>query len=118
MQVSTKGLWNDWLIFFLRGVREQATEALVNADKILALKEEYDGIIKENHLSSTVSRVLDLLFQNPYITMPRAASLLKTTFVTAKRSVLHLEKLGIVKEISGKEKGKIFLASKLLDILN
>ncbi len=118
MQVSTKGLWNDWLIFFLRGVREQATEALANADKILALQEEYDRIIKENHLSATVSRVLDLLFQNPYITIPRAASLLKTTFVTAKRSVLHLEKLGIVKEISGKEKGRVFLASKLLDILN
>jgi len=118
LQVSAKGLWNDWLIFFLRGVREQATEALANADKILALKEEYDGIIKENHLSATVSKTLDLLFQNPYITIPRAASLLKTTFVTAKRSVLHLEGLGIVKEISGKEKGKIFLASKLLDILS
>jgi hypothetical protein len=32
--------------------------------------------------------------------------------------VLHLEKLGIVKEISGKEKGKIFLATKLLEVLS
>ncbi len=118
IRVSTNGQWNDWLIFFLRGVREQATEALTNADKILALKDEYDELIKQHHLSTTVSRTLDLLFQNPYITIPRAAVLLKTTFVTAKRSVLHLEKLSIVKEISGKEKGKIFLAEKLLEVLS
>ena len=118
MQVSTNGQWNDWLTFFLRGVREQATEALTNADKILALKEEYDELIKQHHLSTTVSRTLDLLFHNPYITISRATALLKTTFVTAKRSVLHLEKLGIVKEVSGKEKGKIFLATKLLEVLN
>jgi len=118
MQVSTNGQWNDWLTFFLRGVREQATEALTNADKILALKEEYDELIKQHHLSTSVSRTLDLLFQNPYITISRATALLKTTFVTAKRSVLHLEKLGIVKEISGKEKGKIFLATKLLEVLS
>jgi len=118
MRVSTNGQWNDWLTFFLRGVREQATEALTNADKILALKEEYNELIKQRHLSTTVSRTLDLLFQNPYITISRAAALLKTTFVTAKRSVLHLEKLGIVKEISGKEKGKIFLAAKLLEVLS
>ena len=118
MQVSTNGQWNDWLTFFLRGVREQATEALTNADKILALKDEYDELIKQHHLSTSVSRTLDLLFQNPYITISRATALLKTTFVTAKRSVLHLEKLGIVKEISGKEKGKIFLATKLLEVLS
>ncbi len=118
MQVSTNGQWNDWLTFFLRGVREQATEALTNADRILALKDEYDELIKQHHLSTTVSRTLDLLFQNPYITIPRSTALLKTTFVTAKRSVLHLEKLGIVKEISGKEKGKIFLATKLLEVLS
>lgn len=118
MRVSTNGQWNDWLTFFLRGVREQATEALTNADKILALKEEYNELIKQRHLSTTVSRTLDLLFQNPYITISRATALLKTTFVTAKRSVLHLEKLGIVKEISGKEKGKIFLATKLLEVLS
>ena len=118
MRVSTNGQWNDWLIFFLRGVREQATEALTNADKILALKDEYDELIKQHHLSTTVSRTLDLLFQNPYITISRATALLKTTFVTAKRSVLHLEKLGIVKEISGKEKGRIFLATKLLEVLS
>jgi Fic family protein len=118
MQVSTNGQWNDWLTFFLRGVREQATEALTNADKILALKDEYDELIKQHHLSTTVSRTLDLLFQNPYITISRATALLKTTFVTAKRSVLHLEKLGIVKEISGKEKGRIFLATKLLEVLS
>jgi len=118
VQVSTDGQWNDWLTFFLRGVREQATEALTNADKILALKDEYDELIKQHHLSTTVSRTLDLLFQNPYITISRATALLKTTFVTAKRSVLHLEKLGIIKEISGKEKGKIFLATKLLEVLS
>jgi len=118
IRVSTNGRWNDWLAFFLRGVREQATEALANADKILALKDEYDELIKQHHLSTTVSRTLDLLFQNPYITISRATALLKTTFVTAKRSVLHLEKLGIVKEISGKEKGKIFLAAKLLEVLS
>lgn len=118
MRVSTNGQWDDWLTFFLRGVREQAAEALTNADKILALKDEYDELIKQHHLSTTVSRTLDLLFQNPYITISRATALLKTTFVTAKRSVLHLEKLGIIKEISGKEKGKIFLATKLLEVLS
>ena len=35
LEVSTQGRWHDWIEFFLRGVRTQATEAMVRVERLL-----------------------------------------------------------------------------------
>jgi Fic family protein len=57
------------------------------------------------------------LFVNPYLTVGRAMSVLAVTHLTASRAISILEKAGILKEASGRRRGRIFLATEILDAL-
>ena len=67
--------------------------------------------------STNVFVILDQLFQNPYIKIPEAASLLKSHHPTAKNNIGLLVQNGILEERSGKKKDRIFYAPKIKEIL-
>jgi len=60
---------------------------------------------------------LDMLFFNPFVSLPGISEYLKITWPTAKASVERLVKLGILKEVSGRKRNRIYCARELLDIL-
>ncbi len=43
LRVSQAGEWDEWLIFFLRGVAEQAMDAVERSDRLRALRERIEG---------------------------------------------------------------------------
>jgi len=58
--------------------------------------------------------LLDRLFENPYVTVARAAKLLKTSNPTARAAVKKLVDAGMLKETTGRSWGKVFLAKPIL----
>ena len=64
-----------------------------------------------------VLHLLDMLFLNPFVSLPGVSNHLKVTWPTAKSSVECLVKLGILKEVTGRKRGRIYCAEELLDIL-
>lgn len=109
MEVRNTGVWNSWLEFFLRGVIETAEEATETAREIIALK---DGIIKklyENSISSIYAvRIIDLLFEKPLISTNEISKKIKISKQTANTMINKFEKIGILKEITGKKRYKKF----------
>jgi len=109
MEVRNTGVWNSWLEFFLRGVIETAEEATETAREIIALK---DGIIKklyENSISSIYAvRIIDLLFEKPLISTNEISKKIKISKQTANTIINKFEKIGILKEITGKKRYKKF----------
>jgi Fic family protein len=61
--------------------------------------------------------LLDELFINPYTTVSRAAISLGVTPPTAKKTIDLLEKGGILKESTGREWGRVWLARPILKIV-
>ncbi len=117
MLVSQKGNWEEWLKFFLRGVVIQSKDAVKNSRAILNLLEVYRKRIRQQKVSSYAPELLDEIFKNPYISIPRAAGTLKTSYHTAKASAEQLVEAKILFEITDKLRGKVYCAQELLDLL-
>lgn len=99
-RVRTRCDWSGWLLFFLTGVGETARDAIARANDLMALRDRYRLRLKDKPRAVLL---LDELFLNPYITVARTAQILKVSNPTARQAVLHLQKAGMLKEVSGRK---------------
>jgi Fic family protein len=110
-RVRTHCDWSAWLLFFLAGVTETARDAMQRASALMALREKFRARLKEKPKATAL---LDELFLNPYITVARAAELLKVSNPTARQTVTLLQNVGMLKEISGRKWGQLYLAGPIM----
>ncbi len=117
--VRLKGDWLGWLRFFLEGVHQTAQQATDTAGLILRLFDE-DGRKVEGlgRKAGSARRVLDQLRRHPITTIPNAAAQLGLTAPTVRSAVRNLETLGIVREITGKQRDRIYLYDQYVRILD
>ena len=59
----------------------------------------------------------DELFVNPYVTVSRAARLLKVSYPTARQAVAVLQSEGLLEEITGRSWGRLYLARPVLEAI-
>ncbi len=114
--VSQKGDWSSWIKFFLKAVAEESRSVIDNSRAILALLDCYRHKIEQKRPSIYVFKLLDLISKNPYISITRAAKLMKTSFHTARAAIEKLQAMKILIEATDKERGKIYCAQELLNI--
>ncbi|MFH0732392.1 MAG: Fic family protein [Candidatus Omnitrophota bacterium] len=118
MNVREKGDFESWIEFFLEGVKETAQEACEASYKILKLKDADRRKISEIYKESSKTALLhEKLFDRPVISIKDIAAIINTTFPTANSICSKLIKLGILKEVTGKERNKLFTYKSYLDIL-
>ncbi|MDX1900949.1 MAG: Fic family protein [Gammaproteobacteria bacterium] len=117
--VRETGDWEEWIQFFLKGVIETANQAIETAQKILKLfMEDRKNIESIGKPSASTLIVHSYLQKHPITDAKKVALLCKITLPTANKSLHHLADLGIVKELTGKARNKIYAYQKYLDILN
>lgn len=117
LAVSQKGEWGEWIKFFLRAVVVQSQDAIGNSQAILNLLEIYKKRVHQKRPSGYVLKLIDEMFKNPYISIPRAAQNLETSYHTAKAAIRKLIQAKILFEITDKLRGKVYCAKELLDLL-
>jgi len=118
LAVSRRGAWAEWIRFFAQGVAEQARDAVDRAAKLLDLWQDYRVRVREVSQSSAPLQLVDELFAAPYLTITRAAEVLKVTFPTAQTGMKKLEELGMVREITGQKRNRIYQAREILALLD
>lgn len=117
--VRERGDWETWLEFFLDGITEASLQAAEAAREILSLFEaDRQRIESLGRPAASALRVHQLLQQKPIVGIPDAAQKLGISAPTIAKSIQHLEKLGIVREITGKQRGRMFVYSDYLSILS
>ena len=115
--VSQQDSWEEWLRYFIGGVAEQSKAAEETGHRILALEKRYRQQLQKEAVSAPVLQLMDMLFLNPFVSLPGVSDYLKITWPTAKASVERLVKLGILREVSGRKRGRIYCAEELLNIV-
>lgn len=113
-RIRTRGDWRAWLLYFLRGVRETARAAVRQADALLQLRDRTRAKLAGKHRTMAL---LDDLFINPYVTVARAATRLEVSDTTADKTVRHLAKIGMLREMTGRSWRRIWVAKPILDII-
>jgi Fic family protein len=117
--VRQSGDWEGWLAFFLRGVAEVAQQAAAVAEQILKLRERHVREIHKTYprVSGNALRLLDLLFDQPYLTATSATNRLGVSTPTANTLIARLQSLGMLREVTGESYGRVFAYEPYLALL-
>ena len=119
MRVRETGDWEAWLEFFLSGVKETSEQAVEAARKILALLDsDRQKIEALGRPSASVLRVFQQTWKMPILSIQSAAKKADVSFPTASQSVTHMRNLGILRELTGKRRRRLFVYEAYMKILN
>jgi Fic family protein len=121
LQVSQNSDWVKWIRFFLHGVISQATDAVENIQKLLSLKMEYEERLDSKGASRNASKVVELLFSNPIVSIPSVAKSINVTYRGVKKNIDSLKAMNILKDYfprHGKQHEKKFIAYEIVSILS
>lgn len=115
--ISANGNWEKWIVYCLRGMIAQTSDAIKRLDGLLALKDEYERSVVNGGASSLrFHRTIEQLFKFPIISIPFLAQIHSTTYPTAKADIDFLIKVGILEQIEVDRRPKIYLAPKIIDL--
>ena len=94
--VRTRGAWEAWLTFFLRGVVEVAAEAAETARRVLQLREQHRRAITDQlgRAAGNGHKVLESLFDRPIVAISDVKKTTGTTYVAANSLVSRLVEPG------------------------
>lgn len=107
--VRTDGRWEEWLLFFLTGVKEVSDQATTTAKRIISLRESHRQLLSDQGGSSgNLLRALDLLFRQPIVTVSFLAEQIRVTFGAANGLANRLVGLGVLQEVTGHRRNRRF----------
>lgn len=116
--VRRAGDWEGWLDFFLTGVTESANQAVQTSHAISSLfKADLEKISTLKRAGITARQVHVRLQKQAISNAISIAKALDVTIPTARAALNNLKALGIVKDISGSGKERLYIYTALLDLL-
>ena len=118
LAISQYGAWRDWLIFFLEGVTEQSKDALIRSKKLQDLQIQWRNELTQTRATALLLRLADSLFESPILTITQAQEILEVSYRSAHQNVEKLVNAGILVQASEGSYGKIFIAPKVLQIID
>jgi len=113
-RVSEEEAWEDWIAFFLAGVRDQAKDALSRARELNDLREAYRAKVKASPVQLAI---VDQLFATPVVSIRQLERATGYSFAALNRAVKELEAAGIVREDTGRRRNRVFRAVQILELL-
>lgn len=117
LAVSTAGDWAGWARFFLEGVASESADVIHRAKRMQALRDEYHARLQVTRASALLLKLVDHLFGQPAIRIAMAEEVLGITFRAASLNVQKLVDAGILQEITGRKRNRVFVAHEILGLL-
>ncbi len=118
-EVREHGNWEAWLDFFLDGVETVATQAFDSATRIVALfRSDRGSIVTQGERAGSALQLHEVLQRDPYAGAAVLVARTGLTMPTVNAALVELQRLGIVEEVTGKRRGRVFAYRRYLDILS
>jgi Fic family protein len=117
-RVRYQGDWEAWLEFFLQGVIETARSAVATA-RALAELAEADRVRVQGlgRISGSALQVHQALLARPLDNIARLSERTGLTVPTVTKSLQALVTMGLVRETSGRRRGRVFAYTAYMDLL-
>jgi Fic family protein len=115
-EVRTKGIWEEWVLYILKGVEQTAKEAINQIQEIKKLFSSTQEKMKKKAERSYSKELLELLFEHPYCKIEYVTDRLKVSRITASKYLKDLEGAGIL-ETKRIWKEVLYINTKLFDLL-
>ncbi len=117
-EVRLHGDWERWLDFFAEAVEVSARQAVVTANALLALiNTDRDRIADLGRAARSALKLHLALQRQPIATSAALVKITGLTAATVNKSLAHLETLGIVAELTNRQRGRVFSYRRYVDEL-
>jgi Fic family protein len=104
--IRIDGDWEGWLRFFLKGIFEVSQASTTTARAIMNLREQ--DRLKCQSIRTGALPLLEYLYKQPIITVQIVKERLNCAYATANKLVEQLRELGIVEEITGGRRNRLY----------
>ena len=117
--VRVAGDWEGWVRYFLTGVRETCRQAVGTARAVLDLFErDTERIHALGRSAGSIIQVFQLFKQRPMLNATAAAGSLGLSEPTVRTAMAQLGKMSIIRELTGKERRRVFVYDGYIQLLN
>lgn len=117
-EVRLAGNWEAWLEFFLDAIISVAATVVdTGRDLYRLISSDRSKMLNRASMSVAALRLFEQLPFHPIVTISKARELLATTKPTAGKAVEALEQEGLLKEVTGRRKDRVFVYQQYLDVL-
>ena len=118
LNVSQKGDWEGWLLYFLDGVYSQAQDALQRIMRLQELRMKYHAILTGERSYKKLQCMVDYLIGTPILSVTQAQEDLQMgSFTTIQRYIEKLVAVDILREATGKARNRVFQAEEIVRVL-
>ena len=112
-EVSSKSSIDEWLSFLSDGFTEQAKSTADTVRSLISCRNK----LRSMAVNLDESKVIDMLFRNPYVTSKDIIGVTGVSMPTAVKILGRLESAGILREITGRSRNRVYCADGILEIL-
>lgn len=117
MRVREKNDLLQWCRFFLVGVSETAQSGITTFDNILKLQKHVEEQLQElGSRTANAQKVVQYLYQHPVVDTARVGKVARVSAASAYKLVADLERLRILREVTGAKRGKLYLFDSYLKL--
>ena len=117
-EVRKSGDWEAWLAFFLAGVRETAEGAVTTVRRLVVLFQKDRARIQEGQgAAGSALRVHEVLKERPVVSLQEVSRRAGLSFPTATSAMKRLSDLGVARELTGRQRSRVFGYDRYLKIL-
>lgn len=119
-RLRTEGAWEQWLAFFLRGVIDVAATATETTRRIVQMIERDRARIESQlgRAAGSALRVHHLIVHDIALSIPEATGKLAISEPTVAKAIGHLEGLKMLREVTGRRRGRLYVYDEYLSILS
>ena len=117
-RVRTEGEWEEWVMFFATGVEETANAAVATAQRMNEMAQADRARVQgAGRIAGSALQVHHALLSRPINTIARLATDTKLSVPTVTGALAALAELELVREITGRKRGRVFAYGPYLDVL-
>ena len=115
--VREKNDLNQWFKFFLVGIIQTAESGIATFDKILQLQKSTEIQLQTlGSRAANAKKVVDYLYKRPIINAEKISEITGISMPTAYKLIVDLERLEILEEITGGQRGRTYVYDKYFQI--
>ena len=117
--VRLEGEWESWLLFFFKAVRTTAEQGVETANRLNRMAQtDRDRIKALGRIAGSVLRIHHELLARPVASISFLSARTALVPHTVSKTLRALKELGLIREVTGRSRNRIFVYSQCLDIMN
>ncbi len=117
LDMSHTGDWTGWVRYVLAGVEASCRDTIRRYNRLRDVHAEYVRRLMTGRAPAVTLRLIDLIFRHPTVSVRMVAEFLPTTRPTAALHLGRLVKAGIVAEVTGRTRDRLFQAEQILSVV-